>query len=514
MKRWLAHILRLCLALGLVVGVAMAQVSCGGGSSAAPGGTGGDVVTVEIPALQNVGGLPFASAVVVAGSGNIAAALKATPTSWVYKSFTLIDSNAFTTGDSRQACEYRNMASVLVGTWAMPDQALCSIKNNVSSFTSPYDGNYHILATGVQLAGVPSKIKFKLTKNSSGVITNYEEFTCDSTNTQLTYVTYTITNGAMTASLKTIGTSQPQYQQIDLTATLNASAQYTAKSGTVVYTGTMDSGALQGKINATQGVSTLLLNGFDSRGSGSNVVRIYGQADQSNTTSPLAISGYTYGAGASVLNDNGTASTGCWDTNNDPTTCSGANYTAVNGQTPMTASTQTVSSFSGSTAWDCSGTVEATSTESYSSASSCYNLFSLSSSHIDCVTATQGYLTVTPSVSSTTLSTRSDMATSVSTTPTILITGSRAFDTESLNSTTVTLVNNSNNESVSLSYNNWNSGTTVLTLSPTLTAGVTYKLTLVGSSTTASSGTVIRAPGATPPADQLQSTGTYYITAR
>lgn len=509
-----------------MLGATITLAACGGGgggSGAAPSsGGGGSPVSVEIPALGEVSGLPFASGVVITASSDVSAALKAVPSSWVYKTFTLTNSNAFTTGDSIQACQYRNSAAVAIGAMSLPDQSLCAIKDKISSFTTPYDGNYHILATGAEMAGVPAKIKFKITRNSSNIITDYEEFTCDKTNTQLTYVTYSISGSALTATLKTIWTGQPQRNYVALSGTLSTAdpTQYTAKSGSYSYTGSNDAGAFQGAVSMNQAVTSLLLDAFDSRGDGGNIIRVYGQADQSNTSSPLSISAYTFAAGAANVIDNGTSSTGCWDTNNDPTTCSGANFTAINGKTPVAVSTQTVSSFSGSSAWDCSGTAEVTATgfsnSERDSSTSCYARFSLNSDHIECALATQGYLTATPSVGGTTLSTNSSARTSVSTSPTLLITGNRSFDTTSLNSTTVTLVDTSNgNASVTLSYDSWNSGLTVLTLSPTLTSGHNYTLTLVGSSTTATRGTVIRSPaGGAPPGDQLQSTGTYYITAQ
>lgn len=495
----------------LLAGAVVALAACGGGS-AAPGGGGDSPVAVEIPALGEISGLPFASGVVVTGSSNVAAALKAKPDSWVAKTFNLT-TDTFTTGNSRLACEYRNMAGNVVGSWALPDQALCIIKDNLASFTSPDDGNYHYMSTGATGDGIPSKIKFKVTKDSGGTITNYEEFTCDSADSQLTYVAYVIDGAAMTATLRSIRSSEPQRMQVDLTATLNASAEYTAKSGTVVYTGSNDATEFEGKVNATQGVSYLLLDGFDLRG---DVIRMNGQADQSNITSPLAISGYVFGAGAANLIENDALSTECWDDSNDPTTCEGANFTAIDGQTPIAASTQTVSSFSTAegTAWDCQGIVEVTASID-DGLTSCFSLFSLDSEYIDCTTATQGNLTVTPSVAGATLSIRSDSATSVNATSDILITGNRVVDTSSFNATTVTLVDTSEgNAVVALDYDSWDSGTTVLTLSPTLTSGHNYTLTLVGSATVADSDTVIRSPSGTPPSDQLQSTGTYYIRAQ
>lgn len=521
MRHWLSYVLRMVF----VMGVAVTLAACGGGgagggSEATPtSGGGGSPVAVEIPALGDVSGLPFASGIVITGSSNIAVALKAVPNSWVAKTFTLVNSSAFDATSSPLACQYRNIAAILMGTWSLPDQALCSIKANIGSFTAGYDGNWHILATGASFPGIASKIKFKIVRSgSSNLISSFVQYSCDSTG-QISYTSYTVSGSALTASLKTITSAQaPQRTSVDLAGTMDTTTptKYTAKSGTVVYTGTRSEGALQGKINATQGVDYLLMNGFDSVGSGSNYIRLYGQADQSNTTSPLAISGYTFGAGAANAIDNGISSSGCWNSSSVSTTCSGANYTAVNGQTPLALATQTVSDFSTAdgTAWDCSGTADVTATFSMGG-DSCYSLYSLNSSYIDCDLATGGSLTVTPSVSSTTLSTSSGSPTSVSATPSIVITGSRAFDTSSLNSTTVALVNNSTSDSVTLTYTSWNSDGSALTVNPTLTSGQTYKLTLVGSSTAATTGTVIRAPVSSPaPADQLQSTGTYYITAQ
>lgn len=503
--------------LGILVGLAATWAACGGaGGSAAPPVSGGVPVAVEIPALGEVSGLPFASTTVVSASGNIAVALKATPSSWVGKSFDLISATPFVSGDSRQACEYRNMASNFMGTWAKPDQVLCNLKENISSVTNPYNGEYHIVSTGAVVANIPSKYKFKIKRNSSNLITDYEAFICDGTNTQISYAVYSISGSTLTATLKTIVTEEPQRKTIEQTCTLKTSdpTKCTAKSGTVVYTGSSSGGALQGKIAVTQGTDYLLQNGFDSRGAGSNVIRLYGQADMSNSSSPFAISGYTFGAGAAVFVDNGASSEGCWNTSNRDTTCSGTNFTAVTGKTALTESTQTISDFSDNTKWNCSGTAEVTVS---SSSSTCFTLYDLNTPHIDCVTAISGDLTVTPSVGGTTLSTNSGSPTTgVSATPSIVLTSSRALDSTSVNSTTVTLINTATNDAVTLTYegSQMSSNGLTYTFTPTLTSGQTYKLTLVGSSTTATSGTVIRAPGADPPKDQLQSTGTYYITAQ
>lgn len=516
MTRWLSQVLR----IGVLLGIAVILAGCGGGGSAAPSAGGGTPVAVEIPSLDTVAELPFVSGTVVSASGNIAAGLKAAPSSWVYKRFTLEDSAAFTTGDSRLACEYRNMASAMMGTWTLPDQGQCTAQGVIDSVTNPYDGNYHIIATGVSMANIPAKIKFKITRNSSNVITAFEQFIRDAT-TQISYQLTTISGTTYTSTFKSIGTSEPQRVYVEIRGTLNADEPtefVTVKNGTMVFAGTNNAGALQGKVNAAQGPDYFYIDGFDSRGDGGNVIRLLGQSSLSNSSSPLTLSDYLFsatGIGAAVMIDNGTLSSGCWDTNNDGTTCSGSNFTATdsNADIPIAVATQTVADFTSSESWDGSGTVEATATFSMG-ASSCYTRFNLDSSHIDCTTATQGALTVTPTVSSTTLSTNSGSPTSVSTTPTILLTGSRVLDTSSTNSTTTTLVNTSDNSSVSLTYTSWNSDNTILTLSPTLVSGQTYKLTLVGSSTTATRGTVIRSPTADPPNDQLQSTGTYYITAQ
>lgn len=508
MTRWL-KLLSLIGILALLG--SLAACGGGGGGAAAPSGGGDTPVAVEIPSLGEAAGLPFASAVVISGSSDIVAAIKATPSSWIYKSFNVTDSNAFTTGDSAHACEYRNFAGLALQNLSEPDLALCAIKTSISKFTTPYDGSYHILSTGA------GKIKFKFTRNSSNLITAYEQFSCTTEGVQESYTSYTLSGSSLTATMKIIRPlGQPKNNDITISGTMSTSDsnRYTAKFGTYAYTGTLGSGAVQGAISMAQSASTMLLDGFDSRGSGSNIQRIYGQADQSNSSSPFAITGYTFGAGAAVRIDNGTSSTAGWDgTSNDPTTCSGSNCTAVTGKTPKAVSTQTISGFSGSTAWDCSGTVEVTETFS-SSAGSCFQRFTLSSANIDCTTATQGNLTVTPTVSSATLSTNSSSPTSVSTTPSIVLTASRALDDTSVNSTTVTLVNNSTSDTVTLTYagSQFSSDTKTVTFTPTLTSGQTYKLTLVGSSTTATSGTVIRSPGATPPADQLQATANYYIT--
>lgn len=498
MRTYLSYALRLALVMGVAVTMAACggagggatSTDTGGGELAPTGGGGGSPVAVEIPALGDVSGLPYASGTVVPVSSDIVAAIKAKPGSWVAKSFNLT-TDTFVTGDSKAACEYRNTAAIALGAMTLPDNALCTIQANVASFSTPYDGNYHILLQqSVQSmpAGVPNKTKFKFTRDSSNIITAYEAFVCDNTNTQLTYVSYTISSGVLTATLKTIRSAEPQRSLVNLTGTLNVAdpTQYTAKSGAYSYTGSNNAGALEGAVSLTQAAEYMLLDAFDSRGGGGNVVRIYGQADQSNASSPLSISSYIFGAGAADLIDSNGSSTECWDgTTNDPIACTGRNSDAISGKTPQVVATQTVPSFSGSDAWDCSGDAEVTAAiamDDSDSASSCFRRFSLDSSHIDCTGSTDGGFTVTAAVGGTALGTSFGSATSVSANPSLVLTLNRAANTSTfIDESTVTLTRlGVGVVSLGNFSSGWSNGSKLLTLSPALVSGQTYKLTITG----------------------------------
>jgi hypothetical protein len=507
------HILSYFLLALIAVAAGLGLSACGGGGSsgsAAPA-SAGIPVAVEIPSLDAVSDLPFTSAIVVSATSSISAPTKS---AWGLVSKALGTSGVdFSSKNPINSCYFYNSAIIALQASLRVDESLCSAQDAIANITNPYNGEYHIFSSSSTESNSPNRYRFKITRDSNNIITKYVMQTCFNT-TELSSVIYTIDGSKFTAATKDIRTTAPQREVIAMNGTLSTSdpTRFTVKQMEFDYTGNRSSsGDFVGEISMTQGTNYVYLDSYDSVG---GAPRVLGQSDLTNPTStPFDPREYSWGAGAAKVIYDGTLTTACWDNSILEITCSGSNYDAISGKTNRAVSTPSISTFSGEESWDCSGTSEYTLSFSMSN-TSCFRRFSIDTDYIDCIAEVKGSVTVTPSVSGTTLSTNSNSPTSVGTSPSILLTGSQALDTSSTNSSTVTLVNTSTNGSVSLTYTNWDSTGKILTLSPSLTSGQTYKLTLVGSSTVATTGTVIRAPGATPPADQLQSTGTYYMTAQ
>ncbi|PIR20241.1 MAG: hypothetical protein COV45_06720 [Deltaproteobacteria bacterium CG11_big_fil_rev_8_21_14_0_20_47_16] len=482
----------MCWCVALAAGAAIGFVACGAGGSAAPSGGASAPVAIEIPALGEVSGLPFASGIVIVGSSDISAPIK----SFAPLSKTVgVSGNSFEEGDSIVFCETVNSWRLLLDAATIPDQSLCILQDNTTTATDAgvdlYDGQYHVYATSTSQSGIADKFKVKFVRSSStDTITSYEMFAC-SANVQQTYTLYTIDGSGLTVTSKTLRAAQPQRSALDLTGTIDTSdpTQYTAKTIAYDYSGTNDSGAFYGSGSMTQRTSNMLLDSFDSHGDGGNVSRIYSQADETDpSTTPFDPREYALGSGAGTAILNGDSQTQCWDgTSLLPVACleSNSNYTAIQGKTPVAVSTVSIADFSGSEVWDCSGTPEFTVTfsdEDFNDSDSCFQRFSLNSSYIDCTTATQPAFDVVAQVNGSTLSTNQSSPTTVSASDTFVMVANRKANTSSFIASTLVFVRTSDNTTLpSLTYTNWNAAETELTLDPDnsdLISG-NYKLTIV-----------------------------------
>ena len=470
--------------------------ACGGstGGGAAPTGSGGTPVAVEIPALGEVSGLPFTTGVVVTGSSALSAPIKSM--GGMNKTIGTTG-NPFEIGDSYVACETTNQWRHLLDASTQSDQGLCILQDNTTTASNAgvdlYDGNYHIFSTLVASGDSLVAIKFKtrITVNSSDIINGYEMFVC-SDGVQSSYISYTISNTDITAITKNLDGTE--LNAMTLTGVLDSSdpTQYTTKTVAFEYVVDYANPDIDGGGGTmTQAPSTVLMNSFDYR-SGDGP-RIYSSVDLTNPSgTPFDPREYELGSGAGTAITPEFTVTECWDgTSLMPVTCldSNSNYVAIQGKTPVAITYPSISQFSGSNAWDCSGTSEFTVPDPLTTggSESCLARFTINGDHIDC-DALETTFDLSASYNGSTLSTSSGSPTSVSSTPTIVLNLNRTGDRTTFDSESVELSDLTAFLGVRLDFSNWNSDFTTLTLSPTLTSGNTYRLTISGGNAGAMAG--------------------------
>ncbi len=502
---------RLWVLLLLLLAVAAAETGCGAGSSAAPSGGGDTPVAVEIPALGEVSGLPFVSGEVVVASSDLSAPTKSMST---YGAKDVgVTGNPYTAGTSGVSCETTNSFRLLIDASTQGDRNQCMVQDMATQLAAAginlYDGSYHVLATSSSFPGIPNRFKVKVTRNSSNIITGFELFTCSNT-TQIGYDLHTISGSSATITAKNImSTSQ---SALDVTGVLNTAdpTQFISKSIDYTYTGSNDSGAYSGDGTTNQHAATVIVDTFDTRNSNT---RVYSSVDLTNpSTTPFDPREYELGSGAGILSNTGGTFRECWNgTSLLPIEClsNNSNFVATDDQTTRAIATVTTPTFSTAQQWSCSGTAELTMTMNESditNSDSCFSRFTINATHIDCNTSTAGAYYVQGALSGNggaSLSTSQSSPTSVTTSPNITLASSLDSDKSTFNASTVTLTDVASGSSVSLAFDNW-SGSDHFTISPSLTSGHEYKLTVVGGSSGVKSGMGLT----------MATTQVYYITAQ
>lgn len=474
-----------------------ALAGCGGGGSASPTGDGGAPVAVEIPGLTDISALPYATGVVISGSSSISAPVKSTPWQFVAKTVGM-SGNPFTAATSRNLCEATNIIRPTLGASVQSDQVQCWIKEDIAvqaAAQTPQvdvgDGSYHIASDS---AGT-NKIKFKITKDSNDIITRFEFFRCLS-GTQVGYTLETISGTAATIAIRNIYPGDRSI--VAVTGVLNPadSTQYTSKSTENDITGENSAGSFMIKNSLTQGAVRSVANSFDTRvisGGMQSSTRIYASFDFPYTggtvsaSNPFDASLYAIEIGtADLLYIDGDGNTAVnnlesWDINNLAVPCdpSEANCAAVLGQTPRATETFTVASFSGSEVWDCSGTADISLT--FSTAANSCDRFTVDTDYITCPSSFP--FTVVGTEGSTSLSTTEASPTPIaSATPTLLLTFNQRVNTNTTNNlSNIIFTKLSDNSTINaLDSSAWDSNYLVLTMTPTLASGATYRLTVVG----------------------------------
>ena len=491
--------------------------ACGGstGGGAAPTGSGGTPVAVEIPAVNDIGDIMYITGPVVAsGSGNLSAkSLGGISTAKDSLSAT------YSTGESINACITANVMRGVFKSGAMPDVMSCILKNYVEpgmatqGVTNIYTGQNFDAAAWVQKShGVEQvKFRFNIPKNSTGSLAQFTVYVCGCVDeachisSQTQYMKQIYEENAVTITSKEIETSG--YSSIvgvtGTTKIVDDIAQFDSK--TITQSSRNETTNNEGDTSTytqrtifLQGEDAVTVDGFQ-RGAGEGIsdTRVYGNFGFTYTGVPapyVDFDKYDYGAGASNLIDGLLDQTQCWDGDGKIAAFPCIPYsTGIIGKTPMAVSDVPAAAFEGVEVIDCSAIVptytQGTKNRPLTIETSLCSGFKELDSHMECYTDIYGRFTVTPSYNGTTLSTNAASPTIVtSSTPTIRLTtnynaGVLTFNAGNLQVSTYnappgweSLVG-----TVDSDYNNWNSDVTVLSLTyNTLYNTFEYSLTLSG----------------------------------
>ncbi|PIR20091.1 MAG: hypothetical protein COV45_08955 [Deltaproteobacteria bacterium CG11_big_fil_rev_8_21_14_0_20_47_16] len=475
-------------------------ISCsppGSGGNAAPSGGVGIPVAVEIPSLDSVGDLLYITGpVVMDGGANISAKSVKAANQSVAKGMGL--TSKF--GNSLNACETRNFFWGMMSDGAQTDLELCLLKNYVApSLTNAgvnmYDGNYHNASIKVDVGHGMSDVifRFRLVKDDSGNLSKFNLYACEA-GVQTLYSSQTITGDTAIITSKNLENGNRHI--INATGSLNDSAQYTSKViDSEHYDPTDDNSTIRTrKGEMIQEQTNATLSAFYKRAGETEVVqeRIF-SAFGIDYAGPIILdpSQYQILNGAGHLIYGHTDQTECWDANgnksSDPRDCNP--YLAIVEQnSPMAVQDVAPISFSADESVNCALLDDITTAPPVEIANSVCSGFALDNNQVDCHAKVDGEFAVVATINGELLSTDASNPTSVTLTPTILLSLSYEPYLASFNSGNIILepyegnipVNYGNNliGDDDFSVENWSHDYTRLTLTHHLTPGTVYRLTL------------------------------------
>lgn len=523
MRRGLIPILKV-----MFIGVlAVAMAACGG--SAAPGGTGGTPVAVELPNITDV---PYLTATVAVSSADLSAPIPfGAKSAWklVTKAIA-VSGNPFTAGTSLNACQTRNRFVTLLSSSADGDLALCMVKEMIAPVaTVNYTGGNNDFK--ITYSGELFDVRFNVTK-TGGSISDLKVYVC-SGGAQTTYVAESFSGATMQASSKSIASASRSTAAV--TAALNSLLQYTSKTVDNAET-RQSTSTFTAKGTMIQGASSALVNAFSKEiwtGGGATNRTHSSFALSNSSTSTLDPRLYEIGSGAAnfLYSSAGIAPEyqECWD--GTTLAASGSCSYLSNLTTPRAVEDVSISGFStaGGDAVDCS-TLSPTTISGDITSGAC-GRFVINSSELDCFISTKGNFTVTGSYGGAALSASSTSPTTVGASPQLVLTTANGYPagTSQFNTDTIILnlcpggtcgdVDNNNNLVTESGLTSWASNYTVLTFSPTsaLTSGQKYKLTIRGVANSDGSTNTYYVSGAGNTGvsgNKLATTLVYYLTAQ
>lgn len=362
----------------LVLAATLAFAGCGGGSGGTD--TGGGTATIS-----SISELPRATSPMASAAASISKSVSMKAASTGLNLWTTVV-GSFDANSSRGACETVNLVKQAVGGAMQADMIICyvSTMNSLDSFAGLidgngnaidiYDGEYHVF--NLNMSGdeyAPSRIKFKIAKNSSGSINLFEMFMCSNTPgglVQNEYTSQAISGNSVT--MRAIGQHSEEgssgWHSVDLTGTLNSDRVFTQKE--VI---SKDQGDYGGEAGAewqegtfTQTPGIFYYSGYSANSNRQSVGFSYGQMinDTSTNVSQLAM-----GDGAVQWTESGTyqgspysdGNTDSWDGDTtlpiDPATDS-AYYNEANDGVMATVDVDGLDfAFAVSETWDCTDDV-------------------------------------------------------------------------------------------------------------------------------------------------------------
>lgn len=294
-------------------------------------------------------------------------------------------------GKSRPMCELATMTREVLREASSTDKTLCYIgkMQTLSKFTGTIDdGTYKYYS--ISFNGTPSmKVKFKIVKNGSGAITNYEMFTCESSDSGVSYSqheylsqTLTSTTAAITAkyvgSSSSGGTTYSYGSLTEVSGAIESSGGWSTKtfdaSRTFSYDGAgAADGSFNQKLTITQGSSSMTINGYNSAtfynsgkagGAGNSTfsMRMYGKT-QILDASSLQTLAFGDGTAKAIMTFDGSdvsgagagvAATAHWSGDTRATAGTSDYAAAVASATPRADDGTVTISFTGDQTWDCS----------------------------------------------------------------------------------------------------------------------------------------------------------------
>lgn len=259
------------LVLGLFASSLTAACGGGGSGDSAGGSSGG---------LSTISSLPKATGAVTGASSSSVGSSAAT-TGVRLKD---VDDSATWTGGgkSRPMCELATMTREILRDASSTDRTLCYVgkMQQLGKFSQTLDdGNYKYY--NVSFSGSPSmRVKFRIVKDSSGAISSYTMFTCQtadsgSTYSQNEYLNQSISAGVASITAKNIGSNSgggmtfSYGSQTTVTGSINSSGAWTSKliqaARTFSYDGAgQEDGAFHQKLSLTQAATNMILDGYNS----------------------------------------------------------------------------------------------------------------------------------------------------------------------------------------------------------------------------------------------------------
>ena len=251
--------------------------------------------TTATPAVSTIASLPKATGAV---SGTSAASLNspfAAATGIKLKDAD--DSSNWGVGKSRAMCELSFMTREILREASSPDRTLCYVgqMQSLGKFGSAVDdGSYKYFA--ITFDGSPSmKVKFKIVKDATGAITNYEMFTCNTSNSGSTYVQKEYTSETLTSTTasivaKGIGSENTATygSSTSVTGALDSSGNWTSKLIESGRNFTNGGDSFNQKLTITQSSNYMTLNGdnrFSGTGFSAFTMKLYGKVQILNSSS-------------------------------------------------------------------------------------------------------------------------------------------------------------------------------------------------------------------------------------